>query len=175
MKPGIQLKPQDVLVLLKLITWKEAKSWGYASLAKALFMSLSEVHSAIKRAQFAELYDPLTKRPIRANFSEFLLHGLRYAFPAQILKGTRGIPTAHAAFPLKGKIVSSDEDNYVWPSRLGKTKGKGIEPLYRSVPHSAMKDPNLYELLVLIDALRVGRIREKDLAKKILQERLASL
>jgi hypothetical protein len=153
----------------------EVGPWGYASLAKALFMSLSEVHSAIKRAQFAELYDPLTKRPIRTNFSEFLLHGLRYAFPAQILKGTRGIPTAHAAPPLKGKIVSSDDDSYVWSSRLGKTKGKGIEPLYRSAPRAAAKDPALYELLALLDALRVGRSREKDLAKKILQERLASL
>jgi len=37
-----------------------------------------------------------------------------------------------------------------------------------------MKDPSLHELLALVDALRVGRAREKELALKELKKRLKS-
>ncbi|NCB39610.1 MAG: hypothetical protein EOM80_12680 [Erysipelotrichia bacterium] len=45
-------------------------------------------------------------------------------------------------------------------------------PLYKSVPKAAMADPYLYELLALVDAIRGGRAREKNLAVKELQKRL---
>ena len=35
-----------------------------------------------------------------------------------------------------------------------------------------MDDRKLYELLALFDALRIGQARERELAKKILEERL---
>jgi hypothetical protein len=74
----------------------------------------------------------------------------------------RGLPTAHSAEPLKNEILS--DETYVWPSAKGKVRGHGIEPLYRSVPEAALKDFKLYELLALVDALRVGKAREKELA-----------
>jgi hypothetical protein len=137
-------------------------------------MSQSEIHSAIKRAEFCKLYDPLTKRPIRKNLSEFLLSGLRYVFPAIPGKLQTGIPTAHSALPLNKTIVSSKEDTYVWPSRLGRTKGVAVEPLYDAVPAACAKDPELYKYFALIDALRVGRAREVDLSKKLLTEMLGT-
>jgi hypothetical protein len=50
--------------------------------------------------------------------------------------------------------------------------GQEISPLYRSVPEAAKKDSRLYELLTLIDGLRVGRVREKLFAKQEIESRL---
>lgn len=175
MKSGNKLKPQDIIVLLKLITGYKDKQWRYSDLAEDLQMSQSEVHSAIKRAHSSQLYDPLTKRPVRANLSEFLLFGLKYVFFIEPGKPSVGIPTAHSAPLLRKSIVSEKGDQYVWPSRLGKVKGLAVEPLYPGVPNACINDKELYHLLTLVDALRVGRTREKELAKKLLSEKLGTL
>lgn len=175
MNSGKQLKPQDLLVLLKILTAYRDKAWRYSDLAKDLQMSQSEVHSAIKRAEMAKLYDPLTKRPIRANLSEYLISGVRYSYPVVPGKISIGIATAHSAPPLNKAIVSEKGDSYVWPSRRGKTKGLCIEPLYSAVPNACAKDEELYKLFALVDAIRVGRAREVELAKKLLHEKLGTL
>jgi hypothetical protein len=172
MKSNNHLKPQDVVVLLKLISSFGERSWRYSDLAKALKISQSEAHAAIKRAEACHLYDSLTKRPIRANLAEFLLHGMPYAFSASPGKMAVGIPTAHSAPVLNKSIISNENDQYVWPSRLGKTKGLAIEPLYPVVPNICVKDAALYEMLALVDAVRAGRAREKELASKLIRERL---
>ena len=48
----------------------------------------------------------------------------------------------------------------------------GLGPLYRTVPAAALRDPILYELLALVDALRDGRARERQLAAQELIARL---
>lgn len=174
MKAGTQLKPQDILVLLKIITGYRKKPWRFSDLAKDLNMSQSEIHSAIKRAEGAKLFDPMTKRPIRANLGEFLMFGVRYAYPAFPGKQSVGMPTAHSAEPLKKTIVASEGDAYVWTFRAGKTKGASIEPLYPTVPAACAKDEELHKFFALIDALRVGRAREVALAKKIIEEKLVT-
>jgi hypothetical protein len=52
----------------------------------------------------------------------------------------------------------------VWPYGHGKLRGHSIVPLYPSVPEAATKDPKLHELLALVDALRVGKAREREIA-----------
>ena len=47
-----------------------------------------------------------------------------------------------------------------------------VEPLHRCVPGAAMRDAKLYDLLALIDAVRVGQARERELARKGLEVRL---
>ena len=42
----------------------------------------------------------------------------------------------------------------------------------RFVPHAALRDPALYELLALVDAIRDGRAREWNLAERVLVRRL---
>ncbi|HET9553147.1 MAG TPA: hypothetical protein VFP50_09285, partial [Anaeromyxobacteraceae bacterium] len=49
-----QLKPQDVLVLLKLAVRGNAV-WSYPQIAAALGLSASEVHAAVQRAVLARL------------------------------------------------------------------------------------------------------------------------
>jgi len=84
---------------------------------------------------------------------------------------TRGMPTAHAAPPLSEEIMGDDLPP-VWPDPEGTVRGETLEPLYRTVPMAARNDPQLYELLALVDAIRIGRARERNLAEKHLKERL---
>jgi hypothetical protein len=165
------LKPQDVVVLLKLSVL--GGEWSYPSLAQALGMSASEVHNAIRRATDSGLMNPATKRPDRQALVEFLVHGLRYVFPAERGGITRGVPTAYAALPLKDRISAGDEPVPVWPDPEGQVRGEELRPLYRSVPGAARRDPALYELLALVDSIRAGRARERALAAEELRKRLA--
>jgi hypothetical protein len=143
----------------------------YAQLAHDLSMSASEVHAAIRRCGEAGLIEPESHRPLRKPIEEYLIHGIRYAFPGKRGPVTRGIPTAHAAPPLAGQIASDDLPP-VWPDPAGTTRGTAVEPLHSSAPRAAKASPELYELLALVDALRLGRARERDLATRELKQRL---
>jgi hypothetical protein len=84
----------------------------------------------------------------------------------------RGIPTAHSAEPLKSLLMVSDNNAYVWASPQGKIKGLGIKPLFHSVPEVVTQDTQFYEMLCLVDGLRIGKVREQELAALELQKRL---
>lgn len=168
------LKPQDVMVLLKLIAIQKI-SWSYNGLAVELGMSPSEVHAAVKRALAAQL---AVKRdsslvPHIRNFEEFLIHGLRYAFFPEWGSMTRGMPTMYGASPLAESIVPSSATLPVWPDPEGEAFGSSFLPLYKSVPKAARLDASLYELLVLVDAIRGGNSRERNMSIKQIQDCLA--
>lgn len=162
-------KSLDVVVLVKLLVSSRKKS--YAQLSKELGMSASEVHAAVRRGIAAGLIASESRLPLRKPLEDYLLYGVRYAFPAKQGRLARGIPTAHAAPPLANQI-SSDDLPPVWPDPEGTVKGYSVEPLYVSVPRAAKADPKLYEILALVDALRVGRARERKLAEEELRNRL---
>jgi hypothetical protein len=79
---------------------------------------------------------------------------------------TRGVPTAYAALPLSDLIHADRDPIPVWPDAEGETRGVALEPLYPTAPAAARADPQLYQCLALIDALRSGRARERNLAKE---------
>lgn len=112
-------------------------------------------------------------RPIRAALKEFLIHGVRYAYPPERGELTRGMPTGYAAPPLSKVIVQPNEPPPVWPYAEGAVRGYAFSPLYSTVPVAAERDPKLYELLALVDAMRDGRARERNLAAKEIESRLA--
>jgi hypothetical protein len=167
------MKPQDLLVTLKLWVGRE-QDWTYPLLAKSLGMSVSEAHGAVKRAVRAGLLPPdgLGVKPGAGALREFLIHGAKYAFPAIRGEMARGIPTAHAASPLKDLIAESSEPPPVWPHPKGSIRGASLEPLFPSAPGAALRDSALYEVLALFDALRTGRARERQMAARLLEERL---
>ncbi len=167
----MQLKPQDILVLLKLINLEA--DWSYRSLAGELFISVGEVHNALDRAARAQLFDTDNRRPRLQALEEFLVHGIKYAFPAERGALTRGTVTAYSAPPLNDIISPADgEHPPVWPDPEGSTRGYKLEPLFPSVPKAAKQDQALYELLTLVDAIRDGRARERKLAAEQLHKRL---
>ena len=167
------LKPQDVIVVLKLCSY-ERKRPPISMVAADLNMSPSEIHAAIKRLQQARLlHGPeMQEKPNLSALEEFLVHGVKYAFPAEYGQVTRGVPTSFAAPPLKGEIASGDELPPVWAWKEGETRGIALEPLYRTAPAAALRDPVLYEFLALVDAIRDGRARERKIAEKQLISRL---
>jgi hypothetical protein len=171
--PQIVLRPQDVVVLLRL-SLHDAKPLTYASLANELKLTASEVHAAVQRAQAAQLVHKNSQgkpqillEPLRL----FVVHGLRYCFPATRGELTRGVPTSHAAAPMKNLIVPSTEPPPVWPHKLGKARGAALYPLYPTAPEAALSNLALYELLVLVDAIRAGSPRERALAIAELDKR----
>jgi len=165
------LKPQDVFILLKLIVIRN-KNWSYSFLADELYMSKSEVHSGIRRTTIAKLFDANRKQPIKKALDEFLIHGVKYAYPPDIGSLTRGIPTSYAGPPLDRMIRQPSEKPPVWPDPDGQTQGYSFSPLFKSVPKAASIDADLYELLVLVDAIRGGRAREREIATNELRLRL---
>jgi hypothetical protein len=119
------------------------------------------------------LHGPKLKdRPNVSALEEFLVHGLKYAFPAERGEVTSGIPTSYAAEPLKSEVAMSNDLPPVWPWPEGNTRGIRLEPLYKNVPRAALRDPKLYQLLALVDAIRDGRARERKIAERELVNRL---
>lgn len=158
------LKPHDLVAAIKLAI---QPGLTYPQLSKALGLSLSEAHGAVKRAKASGLL-LADRQPNRPAILEFVLHGVRYAFPPIRGGMTRGMPTAHAALPLLKQIVPDNDPVPVWPDSEGEARGVSFKPLYRSAPQAARADAKLYECLSLIDALRGGRARERSLAKEYL-------
>lgn len=162
------LKPQDLLVLLKLL---QSGYTSHAQLAASLGMSSSEVHAGLKRLRQSRLVKT-DGTPIRSAAREVLRYGVPYFLPAVRGELTRGMPTAYAAPPLNTHIVQGSDPPPIWPDPEGTVRGQALVPLYRSAPFAARQDPALYEWLALVDALRGGSTRERHLAGQIMDERL---
>ena len=154
------LRPQDVVVALKILLHP---GLTIQQLADSLGLSLSAIHRSVGRASASGLLRG-NRIPVRHAIREFVLHGLRYAFPAVRGSMTPGMPTAHAALPLSELIHADLDPIPVWPDSAGEARGAAFEPLYPSAPAAARADPQLYACLALIDALRDGRARERSLA-----------
>jgi DNA-binding Lrp family transcriptional regulator len=167
------LKPQDVYVTLKIVADKSRRA-PYSQLASELVMSPSEVHASVKRAELARLlHGPkLQNRPNFAALEEFLIHGLKYVFPAERGEITLGVLTSYAAEPLRSVISQGTDPAPVWPYEEGGHRGIAFEPLYKTAPIAALRDRTFYEYLTLADALRDGRSRERKCAEKELHRRL---
>jgi DNA-binding Lrp family transcriptional regulator len=166
----MELKPQDILVALKLCIVKTPES--YAALGQSLGISASEVHAAVRRLIEAGLADPDSKSIHRAKLCDFIFHGVAYAFPAKAREITLGMPTAWGAPVMSGRIAQSAQSVPVWPDPEGKVRGVAVKPLYASVVKAATNDGALYDLLALVDAIRLGRARERNIAEVELTKRL---
>ena len=161
------LKPHDVAVALQLAI---APGMPYRVLAESLTLSLGETHNAVKRLLLARLLRANDRAINTGALLEFLGAGVPYAFPTSPGPETRGIPTAHSAPPLSKEV--SGADAVVWPSSDGRVRGASVEPLYPGATNTPTTNPKLYELLVLVDAIRIGRARERQRAKALLAKRL---
>lgn len=176
------MKPQDIVVLAKLLSYqKNKKSWTQPSLAAELCLSPSQVNYALKRLLHAQLLAPVLcddtgerkLTPVNRWCEQFLIYGFKFVFPPEFGSQCAGLPTAYAAPPLNKIIVAGNDLPPVWPTYgEGAVRGIELKPLYSCVPKSIIKFPDafFYELLALLDALRSGRARERNIgAEKIAQ------
>lgn len=145
------------------------------SLEASTGISKSQVHLSIKRSEAVGLIrkDRLTDIPITnaKGLFEFIVYGLKFVFPAKEGVMTRGIATSLGAPVLSGELMTGGELVPVWSDARGKTKGIAIEPLFKSVGIAVKQDPELYAMLALVDAIRIGRSRERNLAMEKLKGR----
>lgn len=170
MKKHNGMRPQDIVILLKIASLKN-DNWRNIDIANSIGISPSEVSEALHRSNIAGLIDS-RKRKININsFLEFLIYGLKYVFPTQPGPIVKGTPTAHSASPIKEHIFSNAEV-FVWSNAKGAQRGQAIEPLYKTIPQIVDQDKLLYELLAIIDTIRVGRAREVKIAIDELNKRL---
>jgi hypothetical protein len=139
-----------------------------------LGMDNAQVFRAVRQAATASLLIAEPEkgrsqyRPHRAALLELLVHGLKYAMIPARGRTTRGVPTAHAAPILSKKIAAGSDPPPVWPTPDGAVRGESFEPLHRCVPVAAARDPNFYDAMALIDAIRGGRARERSIAALLL-------
>lgn len=164
------LRPQDVAVAAHLL---QVPAATYSVLADNLGISSSTAHEAVRRLVSSGLVrvDGSARRVNRNAFLEFLEHGVRYVFPGSIGPRTRGVPTAHSGPALALDIVL--DEPVVWPDPSGKAIGASITPLVPKAAQLAGRFPETYEFLTAIDALRIGRARERSLAMNYIRGRLA--
>jgi len=167
------LKPQDLAVVLRLVLLR-GEHLPYAALADQLKLSPFEAHAAVQRLLSARLAVERDGafRPVMSALRPFVISGAPYAYPPVRGEMTIGFPTAQAVTPLKNRINEAADSIFVWPHSAGTTRGASLLPLYPKLPLAARENQEFYELLALFDALRVGQARERELARKLLEERL---
>ena len=186
------MKSQDIVILLKLASLQERKAanlpegvnlsssdgdaYSVRGLGNALGISKTEISASFNRSLASGLAvrDGVTQqlKPNCRDLFAFIAHGLKFVFPVKPGAPERGIPTGFAAPMLKGQLIGAGQDIYVWPYAEGTERGIAVKPLFKSVPQAVQTDARLYEYLALIDAIRLGRQRESNLAIEQLQQRL---
>lgn len=161
MKSHNGMRPQDIVVLLKILTISDLQ-WQYRDLSSSLFISVSEISESLNRSHMAGLIDESKRKVYRQSLMEFIQYGLHYVFPQIPGRMVTGIPTAHSYSFYASKFAS--DLSYVWPDEDGHIRGLSIEPLHKGVVRAVQKDEELYKLLASIDIVRVGRARELKVA-----------
>lgn len=169
MKKHNGMRPHDVVILLKIIAI-DNENWMMKDIANKLYISSSEVSESLNRSVWAGLMTNDKRRIFKSALLDFITHGLKYVYPQKPGAMVRGIKTAHSAPPLSFEINS--EQNYVWPYAEGDSRGFAIEPLHPNVPRACLEDHKLYELLALLDAIRIGNTREQNMAINELKNRI---
>jgi hypothetical protein len=168
------LKPQDLVLALKIAV-RGGGAPTFAKLSQELFMSVSEAYAAAQRGLACRLLerDAGALLPNRQALQEFVLHGLRYAFPATHGPVSRGMPTGASAPILIARFDQTRNMPWVWPDEHGTVTGPSLCPLYPSVPAACRLDPKLYDMLAALDALRAGAAREREAAQQEVARMLA--
>ena len=171
----MSIKSQDVLVVCKLLCIGD-EEWGFAKLAKSLWISVGAAHNAISHLRAAGLVLERGGEAVvaRKRLFDFLVHGVPRTFYAVKSGITRGMATGlDSSHQISGAtnagITVADATRMVWPVPNGKASGEGLEPIYATVPKAAAADAKLYELLSLVDAVRAGNSKERRVGTGLLE------
>lgn len=167
------LRPFDVAVALRLLLEPEER---YEPLADALATSTSATHRSVARLQQAGLLLPGSRTAMRPALREFLLHGVRYAFPAVRGPEVVGVATAWSYAPIAHRLPAATLADrgrpLVWPQEGGSARGDLLVPLFPSVVRVVQQDSRLHELLAAVDALRAGTPAVQRAVGEYLAERV---
>ena len=167
MKVHKGMRPHDIPILLKIIALGK-KQWMNKDLAASLQISASEISDSLSRSQYAGLIGADRKTVELKELEGFIRYGLKYAFPIKPGAILFGKGTAQSAPSVR--LGSPPIDHFVWPDHTGSQKGMVIIPLFPGAVFASIKDHRLYEMLALCDVMRLGTIKEMDIAGRLLGE-----
>lgn len=183
---GMQLKPQDFLISLKIAVLQlRREKCSYQQLAQSCGLSASDAHAAVKRACLSGF---LTSQPAgwsgpvrvignylanRGALIEFGTYGLKYVWPARDGPLRLGLPTGLALVADELDMVRGGE-THVWPTHDGTVQGISLEPWHPALPQACLQDPDLHRLAAIIEVIRTGGARAADQARKALERRLSA-
>lgn len=157
--------PFDVALGLRLLR----PAGTIAQLADELAVVPSQIHGALGRLALAGLVRPDGRSANARALGEFVLQGVRYAFPAVRGALSSGVPTAYSAPALAALVDATDV--VVWPRAVaeGGVRGFALAPLYARATRLPETSPETYRLLTLVDALRIGDPRTRNAARELLE------
>jgi hypothetical protein len=163
------LRPSDLVVACQLALQPAAQ---FIHIAESTGISAGECHNAVRRLRLSHLLLADDRRPAVELLCQFLVDGAPFAFPPVLGQTTIGVPTAYSSPAFEGIVESPDKT--VWADADGPVRGQSLIPLF---PHAAAlpgRNQPLYELLGIIDALRVGTTRVRKIAAGLLSDRLSA-
>lgn len=103
---------------------------------------------------------------------ELIKYAIPYLYPPKQLGLDYGVLTGFAAPVLKDELTSAGTSIYIWPSEYGTAFGQVLEPIYKTVAFASTHDQFVYNCFALIDAYRLGKAREKDIAIKLIEKEI---
>jgi hypothetical protein len=165
------LREMDVVVLLGLLQCTGG-DWTVRSLATDLGLPSASVQRSLDRLAATPVFDARRRRVSLGATDELFDHALRYLAPATAGGETRGLATSWAALPLSEHLARGNELPPVWPDPHGDVRGLELAPLHPAVVSLARANSQMYELLALVDALRMGEARTRGLAVELLRARI---
>ncbi len=136
-------------------------------LSESIKVSIGEISKSTKRLLSASLLVEREGRflaEINA-LKEWLCYGVRYAYPAETIGFGRGMPTGWNCPNVRTDIMPPDPP-VVWGVSGGSAEGSILRPIHESVPFAASNDELLYEVLSLMEAIRIGKPRELTIARE---------
>src|SRR5471030_1714460 len=161
------LRPSDVVVACQLALTPDAK---FLEIANSTGISAGECHNAVRRLRLSRILLAEQRRPAAEVLHLFLVQGAPFAFPPVLGPQTIGTATALSAQVFRAKIDSPE--GIVWPDAAGTARGQSLIPLFPGAPSLPARNQPLYDLLAIIDALRVGTTRVRAIAGELLVGRL---
>ncbi len=166
--PAARTNPFDVVLALRLTS----PAGTLTEIGDELAVAPSQVHASLRRLDQAGLVRPQSRGTNPRALGEFILFGVRYAFPAIRGALADGVPTAYSADPLASEIDALDV--LVWPTKPSpdSVRGFAISPLYRGAPSLRERSPATYRLLTLVDAMRIGDARARNAARTHIEQAL---
>ncbi|HEX3392158.1 MAG TPA: hypothetical protein VHS55_06320 [Solirubrobacteraceae bacterium] len=167
------LSSTDIYIVTGALT-SDRDGWTLRDIADLLHVDHTLVHRALRRAGAAGLYMSSTRRVNRPNFEELVTHAVRFIAPVQLGELTRGVPAAWSVDPISTIIhQQAHEHPPVWPHALGAMRGQTLEPLHPAAIEVSRANPVLGVLLSIIDSLRAGDMRVRQVAANLLHVVLA--
>lgn len=162
----------DIIIKASIPLLFSADKYTLKSLEASTGISKSQISLSLKRCIEVRLLFMDSGKPLvnkRALF-DIIKYAIPYVFPIEKTASTKGIPISFASPFLYHKIMATKQMPLVWPDPKGFILGDGIIPINKAVPHAVKRDPLLYEILVLIESVRMNSPREKKIALDTLEK-----